>query len=108
MKLVASGSFKIKRSNIKILQHKCQYNVYISGPSNRSPLEAFAGFKVAGGDLLEGAGICQYIRILNTVFWWTMFFIDPRFFVRLRFPSTLVCVLFFLGGSQQLYIPRRE
>ena len=26
-------------------------------PSNRSPLEAFADLKVAGGDLLEGAGI---------------------------------------------------
>ena len=30
---------------------------YIPAPSNRSPLEAFADLKVAGGDLLEGPGI---------------------------------------------------
>ena len=30
---------------------------HIPAPSNRSPLEAFADLKVAGGDLLEGAGI---------------------------------------------------
>ena len=32
--------------------------IYISIPtlSNRSPLQAFADLKVAGGDLLEGAG----------------------------------------------------
>ena len=39
-------------------------------PSNRSPLEAFADLKVAGGDLLEGAGIYNkiyiYISYLNT------------------------------------------
>ena len=32
------------------------YNIYLPAPSNRSPLEAFADLKVAGGDLLEGAG----------------------------------------------------
>ena len=31
--------------------------IYIPGPSNRSPLVAFGDLKVAGGDLLEGAGI---------------------------------------------------
>ena len=28
----------------------------LPAPSNRSPLEAFADLKIAGGDLLEGAG----------------------------------------------------
>ena len=35
----------------------CIYTVPIlPGPSNRSPLVAFGDLKVAGGDLLEGAG----------------------------------------------------
>ena len=31
--------------------------IYIPAPSNRSPLEAFTDLKVAGGNLLEGAGM---------------------------------------------------
>ena len=31
--------------------------ICIPAPSNRSPLAAFGDLKVAGGDLLEGAGL---------------------------------------------------
>ena len=37
--------------------------IYIPAPSNRFPLVAFGDLKVAGGDLLEGAGI--YITHLS-------------------------------------------
>ena len=35
----------------------------LPAPSNRSPLEAFADLKVAGGDLLEGSGIRQCVAL---------------------------------------------
>ena len=40
----------------------------IPAPSNRSPLEAFEDLKVAGGDLLEGAGTVG-VGLLGSLIW---------------------------------------
>ena len=53
--------------------------IYIPGPSNRSPLEAFAGLKVAGGDLLEGAGICILRYFLQHSF--VQLVVTPNFYI---------------------------
>ena len=42
-----------KRDMNRLSQEVSQDIYYIPAPSNRSPLEAFADLKVAGGDLLE-------------------------------------------------------
>ena len=56
-------------------------------PSNRSPLEAFADLKVAGGDLLEGAGSCH--DMLYDIYHKIM---SNRFLVRLWIMAMCHCL----------------
>ena len=70
-----------KRDMNRLSQEVSQDIYYIPAPSNRSPLEAFADLKVAGGDLLEGAGIHTIHIYIYMVF-------DPLCIVRSFSAST--------------------